>query len=129
MNEGNGYATKDGILSSTRKPRTYSDVEIPGLGKFKLQTITAGEFARIDGAQNRAIMLLSRDGVRSRLYIDAINSVFLEIVKAIVAEPVFSDDDAELLLSLDSSDADALKEACLSHARLNQANLEAAQKK
>lgn len=129
MSEGNGYATKDALQAKAKKPRRTATVEIPGWGKIKLHTITAGEYIAIDAAQNRAMMLMAREGVKSRLYIEAARNVFVEIVKAIVAEPVFTDDDRDLLLSLDSSTADEIRNACLNHANLSEANLEAAQKK
>lgn len=128
MSKENGYATKDALQALSRKPRVNADVTIPGWGRMKLQSITAGEYARIEAAQNRATLLAASERSGPK-HVAAVNNAFLELVKVVVAEPAFTDDDRDLLLSLDSSIANAIKDACYAHCRLNEIDLETAQKK
>lgn len=121
-----GYASKDDLLQLSRKPRVYTDVGIPGWGKITIHTINAGEFCRIDAAKNRAIMTCSGGDIGKQAV--ALRDYLLEIAKACISEPVFTDADRELLLSLDSSTANAIKDACLAHCSIEEASSEDAEK-
>lgn len=116
------YASKEQLHARVQRGRTVKDVEIPGFGLVKLQTITAREFVRIDAARNRAIMAASSGRMKEQ--IEALNDQFMELVKATFVEPVFTESDRELLLSLDSALADAIKEACYAHCELDDARVD-----
>lgn len=120
------YATKDKLHERAKRGRRTADVEIPGLGLAKLQTITAREFARIDAARNRALVAAANGKMAEQ--VAALNDQFVELVKAVFVEPCFTDADRELLLSLDSSLADAIRAACYEHCELSEASLEDAEK-
>lgn len=127
MSEGNGYATKESLLTLSRKPRRYADVEIPGFGKIQVQTINAAEFCRIDAAKNRVILLAQQPGKIAQ-QATAIADHLMEVAKAGVSNPVFTEDDRELLLSIDNL-LDDIREAVLAHCNITEADLGAAQKK
>lgn len=126
MSEGNGYATKDTLLQMSRAPRRYADVEIPNWGRIQVQSVNAGEYCRIDAAKNRAILALSSGKLSQQ--IAALKDYFIEVAKAGVSNPAFTDDDREVLLSLDSSTADAIKSAVLAHCNINEVSVEGAEK-
>lgn len=125
MMSENGYTTKDALRELSRRERRYKDVEISAWGKVKLQSVTAGEFCRIDAAKNRAISLM---GGKVGEQAAALKEYFIEIVKAAFAVPAFTDDDRDFLLSLDAPLAGEIKDACLEHANLTETSVGDAEK-
>lgn len=122
----NGYATKDALREVANRPRRYADVVIAGWGRIQLQSITAGQFCRIDAAKNRAIMLASQGKIKEQAA--AIQDHFIEVVKAVSANPTFTDSDREYLLALDAPIAERIKEACLEHLSGDDMSVEDAEK-
>lgn len=120
-----GYISKHD-LAARGTQRRMKDVTVPGLGTLRLRTITAREFARIDAARNRALLAASSGKMKEQ--VAALHDQFVELVKAVVAEPQFTDEDRELLLALDSSVADALRGACYEHCELREVDVETIEK-
>lgn len=126
MSEGNGYATIDSLVQASKKPRTYADVDIPGFGKIQVHTVNAGEWCAVDAAKNRAILALTSGTLQKQ--IAALKDYFVEVAKAGVANPAFTDAHREYLLGLDSSIADAIRSAVLTHCSISEVSVEGAEK-
>lgn len=46
MSESNGYVTRDMLLA--RVPRRFKDVQVPGLGKVRIRSLTEAEVQKIE---------------------------------------------------------------------------------
>lgn len=127
MSEGNGYATKEALRDLSRQPPRYDDKYIAGWGKIKVQSVSAGEFCRVEAAKNKALLLSSGGKISQQAA--AYKDYGIEVIKAGAANPTFCDDDREFLLSLDASTFESIKDAILSHWNTDEESVESAEKK
>ena len=126
MSEGNGYATKEALRDISRRPPRYDDKFIAGWGKLKVQSVSAGEFCRVEAAKNKALLLSSGGKISQQA--TAYKDYGIEVIKAGAANPTFCDDDRDFLLSLDASTFEEIKDAILSHWNADESSVEDAEK-
>lgn len=103
MSEKNGYATPNAIFATPLK-RRFTDKEIDGLGRFRIQTLTASEMIDLEG---------KTDSEAGRLLAPA-RVIIAQCVDG-DGNRVFSDNDIKRIMGLDSAQVLELCTACTEH--------------
>lgn len=124
-----GFAKKES-LEQRRGQRRFRDYQWSDVGGVILQSATAGEWVRIDSAQQRARMAAMAGNKKG---LDAATQDFLlEVLAALVLDGdknhFFVAADKDLILSLDSALTDPLVSAAVEFAGLDEVSVGAAQK-
>lgn len=128
----NTYATKAAFAACAGGVRRFKEVDLPIVGRVILQSLTAGEFTRVDAARTRAMVAASTG--KNKDQCRALNDGLVELVTIAVLDreknPLFGPDDRSLILGLDTSVSQPLVTACIEHCRLDadDVGLEAAEK-
>lgn len=130
MSESNGYATIESIAANADKRRFADDVEIPGLGKVSLGSMTGLVFLQYQAARERATTH-ALSGERSK-QTQALQDIYLILATNCILtrdhNPLFSEQHRPMLLGLDGAIIGSIIEACVNHALGEEADIGAAQK-
>ena len=104
MSETNGYVKRDALFAVA--DRRYTDVEIDGLGKFKIQTLNDLEKSEYDA------QAINKRGAFNRRAAVSANARLIVLCSV---EPQFSADDVRRIQSLDAGAVEKLATACRVH--------------
>lgn len=113
--ESKGYTTAQELFCAARR-RSYTDVEIPGFGRFRLRTINAEEAAQLEAEQISPVGKLSRRGLITR----NARIIQLHCVDA-NGELLFTRDDIVKIQQLPAGEVAELSQACRDHSGLDDA--------
>jgi hypothetical protein len=121
MSEGNGFATRDQFIGAS--PRTFRNVEVEGLGKVRIRSITELERAKMEApnyTKKGTINLDKLGDARCRL-----------IVAAVVdgeGNPILTNNDVQFLRNKDSKIINQLAEAIGEHCGISEKDMEEIEK-
>lgn len=118
MSESNGYVTREQMIAPSQ--RVYKDVEIEGLGKVKIQTITELERSRMEAPNYTK---------RATLNVEKLGDARCRLVVVGLAEPQLTMGDVLHLRAKDSRIINLLSEAISAHCGISQADMEELEKK
>lgn len=118
MSEGNGYVTREQLLAPL--VRELKDVEIEGLGKVQIQTISELERARMEAPNYTK---------KGTLNSEKLGDARCRLCVVGLARPQLSMGDVLALRSQDSRIINRLSEAIADHCGISQADMEELEKK
>lgn len=104
MSEGNGYVTREQLLAPI--VRVYKDVEIAGLGKVEIHTITEAERAKVESYNYR------KNGSPD---VEKMKDTRCRLCVVGTSKPTLSMADVEALRNKDAAIVDALSQAIALH--------------
>ena len=109
MTTSNGYVSRDKLFSKPVK-RRYADAQIEGFGLVRMRSLTARDKSRFDAAA-----LDSKGRVNTKSLLTANARLIVICLVDSEGNPIFSDNDVDKLLDMDSGVIEKLSEACGVH--------------
>lgn len=113
MSESNDYATAESLFGSPNK-RTFTDVEIDGLGKFRLRDLDAREAAEYESEKFNKRGELSRNAL-----ITANARIITMCCVDVDGNPIFSREDVYKIQLLPAGQVADLAQACIAHSKMD----------
>lgn len=113
----NGYVSREQMIAPT--PRQYKDVEIEGLGKVKIQTITELERSRMEQPNYTK---------KGTVNIEKLGDARCRLVVVGLAEPQLTMSDVQYLRQKDSRIINQLADEIGKHCGISQADMEELEK-
>ena len=113
MSETNGYVTRDQMIAPTE--RATKDIEVPGLGKVQIQTITELERSRMEAPNYTK---------RGTVNVEKLGDARCRLVVAGVANPRLTNNDVQYLRNKDSRIINYLADEIAKHCGITAADME-----